>query len=140
MINAPSGLTLVSSSIGSVSLTFTGVAGVSGYDVYRSTDASLIGDKINNALIAEGMAPYAMAFIDDVTGSQEPPIDPDYYYYRIVSVLNVSVDIPEGSGDIDINTSEISLPSESLMVNVGMSESATPVQATLMSVEQRGNP
>lgn len=124
MPNAPTDIQLISAEPGSVVLQVTGEAGVDHYDVYRSTDESLIGDKINNAPIAQPVSPYTVLYTDDVVNSTAPPVVPTVYFYRFVAVDAMS---------------NISLPSDSLNVQVGFPQDITPGQPKLISIEVRGN-
>jgi len=125
MPTAPNGLQVVSVMVGSVGLSFTGSSDADHYDMYRSMDGLSFGSKVNALPIPATPTPFSASFTDGAGISIDPPVQNGNYYYKAVSV--------DSSGNV-------SLPSNTAMSVVGFSTEVTPLQATLISVEQRGNP
>ena len=125
MPTAPTGLQVVSVMVGSVELSFTGSADADHYDVYRSMDGLSFGAKVNASPIPATADPFSVSFTDGAGSSIDPPVQNGNYYYKAVSV--------DSSGNV-------SLPSNTAMSVVGFSVEVTPLQATLIALEQRGNP
>ena len=121
--SAPINLVVVSAIPLAVTLRATGSTGVDHYDVYRSTTESMMGDKINVSPIPQSVDPYTVNFVDDGVSSTVPPVGPTVYFYRMVAV----------------NADGQSIPSTAVPASVGFPQDVTPVQATLVKVEVRGN-
>lgn len=119
----PTNLVVVSAAQGLVVLRGTGAADVVSYDVYRSTNEAMVGDKINVSPIAQPADPYTVNFVDDGVTSVSPPVGPTVYFYRMVAV----------------NADGQSIPSDAVPASVGFPQDLTPIQATLVRVEVRGN-
>lgn len=125
MVPTPTALALITAQIGYVSFQFTGAVGVDHYDVYRSQDPKQIGSIINVAPIVEPGGPsYDITFIDDGVFTTSAPTGPSVYFYKVVAT--------DGAGNV-------SLPSDTLEVNINLPQDFTPERTRLIQVEVRGN-
>lgn len=125
MPDAPTNLEVLLIAPGEVTLQFTGADLVNHYDIYRSTDETLVGDKINISPVPQVASPFTVTYVDNVVNSVVPPTAPGIYYYKAVAVDA---------------TGAISLPSNEARASVGLPQDITPKQATIIAVEERGNP